>query len=128
MMWRAAIGGGLLAWLGIAVREVVDGLRAQLVHYAAFAWLLPSLTLLFGLGLVASRSRPLRLWGLTVGPIGRAIVPAQLFIVPAIANAITLKYFTEESIRLLDRRSVAYLIALNYEFGFYSRRSINAID
>jgi hypothetical protein len=64
---------------------------------------------------------------MTVGAIGAAIVPAQLFIVPAVANAITLKHFTEESMRLIDRHSVAYLIGLNYEVAFYSRRQIDAI-
>jgi 4-amino-4-deoxy-L-arabinose transferase-like glycosyltransferase len=124
---RPAIAVDLLASIGITVRQLVDGLRVQLVHYTASAWLLPGLTLLFGVGLVASRSRPLRLWGMTVGAIGAAIVPAQLFIVPAVANAITLKHFTEESMRLIDRHSVAYLIGLNYEVAFYSRRQIDAI-
>jgi 4-amino-4-deoxy-L-arabinose transferase-like glycosyltransferase len=122
-----SIAAKLMALVGVRVASFVVGLRAELVHHGALAASLPSLTLLFGLGLIACRSKPLQLFGMMVGGIGTAIVAAQLFIVPAIAYAITLKNFAEESIRLIDHHSVDYLIGLNYEFSFYSRRRIDSI-
>ena len=124
---RPATAVKLLAAVGITVTQLVDDLRAEFVNHPAPACLLPILTLLLGLGLVAARSKPLRLWAMTVGAMSTTIVTAQLFVVPAIANAITLKHFTEKSMRLVDHHPVAYLIGLNYEVAFYSRRQIAVV-
>jgi hypothetical protein len=117
----------VLPSVGIGVRELADSMRAQFIHYATLAWLIPIVCLLFGLGLVVSRFRPLRLWGMVVGAMNTVIVAAHLFFVPAIANSITLKQFTEESVRVVGQHSIAYLIGINYEFSFYSRRQVEVI-
>jgi hypothetical protein len=124
---RPALVGRLLVAARIAVPGLADGLRAQFAHYSGAVWLFPTLTLLCALGLIAARSRPSALCALTVGAIGSAIVWAQLFFVPVITNAITLKHFTEKAMQLVDGHSIAYLIGLNYEFAFYSQRRVDVI-
>ncbi len=123
---RPALVGRLLVSAGIVVPGLADGLRAQFAHSGA-VWLLPALTLLFGLGLFGWRSRPSTLCGLSVGAIGAVIVWAQLFFVPVVTNAITLKQFARQAMQLVDDHSIAYLIGLNYEFAFYSQRRIAVI-
>jgi len=45
-------------------------------------------------------------------------------IVPAIANALSLKRFTFEAMRVVDDNSVASLGSINYDVSFYGRRNI----
>ena len=51
-------------------------------------------------------------------------VAVNVVVVPAIANTLSLKDFTDHVMKVVDDNSVGYLGALNYDVAFYSRRTI----
>jgi len=81
---------------------------------------------LAAIGIFLLRSRPsLEATVLaTAAGVACLTLAANVFVVPAIADALTLKSFTRDAIATIDGHSVAYLGALNYDFAFYSGRII----
>jgi len=53
---------------------------------------------------------------------------ANIFVVPALANALTLKAFTREAMEIVGTRSVGYLGALNYDVAYYSERNLPVVS
>ena len=53
---------------------------------------------------------------------------ANLFVVPALANALTLKPFTYEAMNMIGTHSVGYMGALNYDVAYYSRRNMPIVS
>jgi len=49
---------------------------------------------------------------------------ANLFVAAAIADALSLKQFTHDAMAIIDGHSVAYQGTLNYDFAFYSGKTI----
>jgi 4-amino-4-deoxy-L-arabinose transferase-like glycosyltransferase len=84
----------------------------------------PILALAIGVWLALSRARIERLvlaMGVTMNLIALA---ANVVVVPAIANTLSLKNFTIEAMKEVGGDSCAYLDALNYDVAFYSGRSM----
>ena len=61
----------------------------------------------------------------TIAIFGYAI---NIVVVPAIANTLSLKDFTDRAMKVVDDSSVGYLNALNYDVAFYSRRTIPIVS
>jgi 4-amino-4-deoxy-L-arabinose transferase-like glycosyltransferase len=55
-------------------------------------------------------------------------VAVNVVVVPAIANTLALKDFTEQAMKVVDDSPVGYLGALNYDVAFYSRRTIPIVS
>ncbi len=55
-------------------------------------------------------------------------VAVNVVVVPAIANTLSLKDFTDHAMKVVDDSSVGYLDALNYDVAFYSRRTIPIVS
>jgi 4-amino-4-deoxy-L-arabinose transferase-like glycosyltransferase len=55
-------------------------------------------------------------------------VAVNVVVVPAIANTLSLKDFTEDAMKVVDDSPVGYLGALNYDVAFYSRRTIPIVS
>ena len=55
-------------------------------------------------------------------------VAVNVVVVPAIANTLSLKDFTDHAMKVVDDSSVGYLNALNYDVAFYSRRTIPIVS
>jgi 4-amino-4-deoxy-L-arabinose transferase-like glycosyltransferase len=53
---------------------------------------------------------------------------ANLFVVPALANALTLEPFTREAMNIVGTRSVGYMGALNYDVAYYSERNLPVVS
>jgi 4-amino-4-deoxy-L-arabinose transferase-like glycosyltransferase len=53
---------------------------------------------------------------------------ANLFVVPALANALTLEPFTQEAMNIVGTRSVGYMGALNYDVAYYSERNLPVVS
>jgi 4-amino-4-deoxy-L-arabinose transferase-like glycosyltransferase len=53
---------------------------------------------------------------------------ANLFVVPALANALTLEPFTHEAMNIVGTRSVGYMGALNYDVAYYSERNLPVVS
>lgn len=55
-------------------------------------------------------------------------VTANVVVVPAIANTLSLRDFTDHAMKIVDRNRVGYLSAMNYDVAFYSRRTIPIVS
>jgi 4-amino-4-deoxy-L-arabinose transferase-like glycosyltransferase len=100
----------------------------NLVHAVSEHWLLAALLPMGceGLGLYLAR-RPAslqRVMAVTAGGMVCVTLIANLIVVPAIADTLTLKTFTAEVMRDVGSARLGYLGALNYDFAFYSGRNI----
>jgi 4-amino-4-deoxy-L-arabinose transferase-like glycosyltransferase len=62
------------------------------------------------------------------GGIACLALTANWFVVPAIANALTLKPFAREAMEIVGNRSVGYMGALNYDVAYYSGRDIPVVS
>jgi hypothetical protein len=55
-------------------------------------------------------------------------VAVNVIVVPAIANTLSLRDFTNRAMKVVDDSPVGYLNALNYDVAFYSRRTIPIVS
>jgi 4-amino-4-deoxy-L-arabinose transferase-like glycosyltransferase len=55
-------------------------------------------------------------------------VAVNVVVVPAIANTLSLKNFTDDAMKIVDGNRAGYLGALNYDVAFYSRRIIPIVS
>ena len=53
---------------------------------------------------------------------------ANVFVVPALANALTLEPFAHEAMNIVGTRSVGYMGALNYDVAYYSERNLPVVS
>ncbi len=82
------------------------------------------------LGIYLLHARPMvaRMVVGTAAGMATLTLAANLFVVPAIANTLSLKGFTLHAMELIDGGTVGYLGALNYDIAFYSRRNIPIVS
>ena len=131
-----------LAMLVASPHEFADVLQAASIRAAAFPRVLDStvsehwmLALAMPLAVVVLGVRLLvtpPLVERTVLAIAAAMVfvtvAVNVVVVPAIANTLSLKDFTDHVMKVVDDNSVGYLGALNYDVAFYSRRTIPIVS
>ncbi len=130
------------AMLAISPHQVADLLNAGNIRAPAFApglastvaahWILTlamSLALVaLGVRLIVSRPRLERIvFAIAAAMVFIALV-VNVVVVPAIANTLSLKDFTNRAISFVDKNSIGYLNALNYDVAFYSRRTIPIVS
>jgi 4-amino-4-deoxy-L-arabinose transferase-like glycosyltransferase len=53
---------------------------------------------------------------------------ANLFVVPALANTLTLEPFTHEAMNIIGTHSVGYMGALNYDVAYYCERNLPVVS
>lgn len=119
--------GRVLALTGIKAANFVPTLKELAAGRPLLALILPALTA--GLGFLLLRRRPPLEEAIVaiVAAFCSAVVAANLFVVPAIAQTISLKDFTRDAMRLVGAAKVGYLGALNYDVAYYSRATIPII-
>ena len=131
-----------LAMLVASPGEVANLLQAASIRAPAFTrilistvgehWMLalalPLLVVVLGVRLIVTRPLVER----TVLAIAAAMVfvtvAVNVVVVPAIANTLSLKDFTDRAMKVVDNSPVGYLNALNYDIAFYSRRTIPIVS
>jgi len=131
-----------LAMLVASPGEVANLLQAASIRAPAFTrilistvgehWMLalalPLLVVVLGVRLIVTRPLVER----TVLAIAAAMVfvtvAVNVVVVPAIANTLSLKDFTDRAMKVVDNSPVGYLNALNYDVAFYSRRTIPIVS
>ena len=151
--WIARLSGFAMLLLGSAALvalamlvawplEFADLLQAASIRAPAFPriliatvgehWILalamPLAVVVLGVRLIVTRPLLER----TVLAIAAAMVfitvAVNVVVVPAIANTLSLKDFTEQAMKVVDDSPVGYLGALNYDVAFYSRRTIPIVS
>lgn len=118
----------LLVPLNIRAPQFVHVLSTTVSERALMAAVLPLATIAVGMALIGSRARVERiLIGVAAGMIFIAMA-VNLVVVPAIANTLSLRDFTDHAMKTVDGNPVGYLGALNYDVAFYSRRKIPIVS
>jgi hypothetical protein len=88
------------------------------------ALVMPLAVIILGVRLLVTRPLAERM----VFAIATAMVfitlAVNIVVVPAIANTLSLKAFTDHAMKMVEDHPVGYLGALNYDVAFYSRRTI----
>ena len=137
-----ATAAGLLGLMALKLRPSMLGYWLALGGIRA-ANFLPALTnrvhtgvaliiiaAIAGLGVYLLRSRP-RIEEMVLAAVAGVAcltLAANLFIVPAIADTLTLKQFARDAVSIIDGHTVAYLGSLNYDFAFYSGKTIPIVS
>jgi hypothetical protein len=82
------------------------------------------------IGVLAVRSRQSaeRLCMVLTGAMACLALAANLFVVPALADALTLEPFTHEAMNIVGTHTVGYMGALNYDVAFYSERNLPVVS
>jgi 4-amino-4-deoxy-L-arabinose transferase-like glycosyltransferase len=116
--------GRILSPLGITTPSFIAALEAAVAAHSFFAIVLPGLVAAHGSYLLRSRHSAQKLIATTASAVCVFTIIVNLYISPAIANALTLRGFTSEVFRMVGPAEVAYLGVLNYDVAFYSRRNL----
>ncbi|HVB80948.1 MAG TPA: glycosyltransferase family 39 protein [Candidatus Binataceae bacterium] len=85
---------------------------------------------MIAIGVLAIRGRQSaeRLCAAVTGGTICLALAANLFVVPALANALTLEPFTHEAMNIVGTHSVGYMGALNYDVAYYSERNLPVVS
>jgi 4-amino-4-deoxy-L-arabinose transferase-like glycosyltransferase len=112
-------------WLGVCGIRA-PGFMPALIARTHTALAILILAVAASVGLYLLRLRPQLEEIVIAATAGSACLTlvASLFVVPAIADTLSLKHFSRDAMRIVDGSTVAYLGALNYDVAFYSARTI----
>ncbi len=110
--------------LGVRVPELSVRLAQALNAHPAIAIALTAVVCASGAYLILARVDVDQLFTAVLAAISCSILAAHLFIVPAIARTLTLKYFTRDSMKIAGARTVAHFGSTNFDVAFYSVREI----
>jgi len=114
---------GLLARVGIVAPRFVPMLDSAVGEYALLSVVLPIVAMAAGLFLLRTRPAIERVVMGVAGGMLAMVLVGNLIVVPAIANTLSLKDFTQHAMSVIGDSRAAYLGGLNYDFAFYSRQS-----
>jgi hypothetical protein len=128
--------------LATSPHQVADLLQAGNIRAPAFAptlastvgahWMLalaiPLAVVVLGVRLIVSRPRVERIVFAIAAATVLIAVMVNVIVVPAVANTLSLKDFTDRAMRVAGDNSIGYLNALNYDVAFYSRRTIPIVS
>jgi len=126
-MWPSALIS-LLSSVGVIGADLTGLLRATTSAHLALSLALPAATMALGAYLLRSIATPHKLvLGISTGVILLALT-ANTIVVPAIATTLALKNFTADVLKAVDDQPIGYLLDLDYDVAFYSRRTIPIVS
>jgi 4-amino-4-deoxy-L-arabinose transferase-like glycosyltransferase len=85
---------------------------------------MPLAVVVLGVGLLVRRALVERTVLAVAAAMVFVTVAVNVVVVPAVANTLSLKDYTDHAMKIVDSSPVGYLDALNYDVAFYSRRTI----
>jgi len=137
-------GAGLIALAMLVGRpqEFADLLQAAGIRAPAFPrvltsvvaedWALdlamPLAVVALGVFMIFTRPRIERMVLAIAAAMVFTTVAANVVVVPAIANTLSLRDFTDHAMKIVGDSPVGYLGVLNYDVAFYSRRTIPIVS
>ncbi len=119
---------GVLAALNVRA----PAFQRVLIHTVEEQWFvataMPLAIIAVGFFLIRTRPRIERMVVAVAAAMVFITVAANVVVVPAIANTLSLKDFADHAMKVVDGNRVGYLNALNYDVAFYSRRTIPIVS
>jgi hypothetical protein len=119
-----AVLASMIGPLGVRVPELSVQLSHAINAHLAIAIMLPVVGFASCAYLIFARLDIDKLFTAVVIAVSCAILATHLFIVPAIARTLTLKYFTQDSMKIVGDHTVVNLGSMNFDVTFYSGRNI----
>jgi Dolichyl-phosphate-mannose-protein mannosyltransferase len=124
MLWAWPSGvAAILELLRVSYRGFTDTLRAAASSELALSVFIPVATLALGAYLLRSAKGAHKMAVGVAAGMGLLAVAANAVVVPAIANSLSLKAFTADAMKTVDDQSLGYLLDMDYDVVFYSRRN-----
>lgn len=120
--------GAILKPFGITDYDFVPQLELAAAAHPFLAMGLGVALIIVGLYAARDEDSIERLCIAMVGAVACLASIANLYVEPALANALTLKPFTQEAMRIVGHHSVGYMGALNYDVAFYSERNMPVVS
>ena len=118
----------LLATMNVRAASFQRIVRRAIEEQWFVAAAMPLAIIGIGLFLIRTQSRIERMVLATAAAMLFITVTANVIVVPAIANTLSLKDFTDRAMKIVDRNRVGYLNAMNYDVAFCSRRTIPIVS
>ncbi len=119
---------GLLQAAGIRAAAFLRILSSIVADNWGLALAMPLAVAALGVFMIFTRPRIERMVLAIAAAMVFTTVAVNVVVVPAIANTLSLKDFTDHAMKIVDSRPVGYLGALNYDVAFYSRRTIPIVS
>lgn len=118
---------GLLARAGLDAPALAGELESALSGVRPLGALASVVLVAAGFWMLCGRTLSARLFAGLLAATSVVILVSHFVIVPALANTLTLRGFTAESMRLVGGETVADVGSVNYAIAFYSRRVIPTV-
>ncbi len=125
---RPAVFAELLQAAAIRAPAFPRALASAIARNAFLALILPIAVIAVGVWLLVTETLLERMVLAIAAAMVFITVAVNVVVVPAIANTLSLKDFTDHAMKVVDGRPVGYLNALNYDVAFYSRRTIPIVS
>jgi len=125
-LWPSALTSALNAF-SITEIDFTQALRTAVSAHLAMSIAIPVATMALGVYLLRSAKAAHRMTLGIAAAMGLLAIAANAIIVPAIANTLSLKHFTADVLTAVDDHSLGYLLDLDYDVAFYSRRTFPII-
>ena len=119
---------GLLQAAGIRAPAFPRNLSSIVADNWGLSIAIPLAVATLGVFMIFTRPRIERMVLAIAAAMVFTTVAVNVVVVPAIANTLSLKDFTDHAMKIVDARPVGYLGALNYDVAFYSRRTIPIVS
>jgi 4-amino-4-deoxy-L-arabinose transferase-like glycosyltransferase len=119
---------GLLQAAGIRAPAFPRILTSTVAENWVLDLALPLAVAALGVFLIFTRPRIERIVLAIAAAMVFTVVAVNVVVVPAIANTLSLRDFTDHAMKIVDDSPVGYLGALNYDVAFYSRRTIPIVS
>ncbi len=85
------------------------------------------ITMIAGIALLRGRASIERLVAAIAAGFAAASIATNLVVLPALGNALGLKQFANDAMKIVDNAPAAYLQGLNYGFAYYSGRNFPVV-
>ncbi len=118
----------LLLAANIGASAFPQVLTATVGEHWMLALAMPLAVVVLGVRLLVTRPLVERMVLAIAAAMVFITVAVNVVVVPAIANTLSLRDFTNHAMKIVADRPVGYLGALNYDVAFYSRRTIPIVS
>lgn len=112
------------ARMGLHSETLLPLLRSALASHFAVAIVIVVALSALGWWLTCKALAPWKLIAGGAAAITLSVIAANLFVVPALAESLSLKQFTAQAMATIGNAPVAYIGGINYDVAFYSGRTI----
>jgi hypothetical protein len=122
-LWRSAIAA-LFRTCGIDELDFTQALRASAASRMYLSIAIPLAAIATGIFLLRSLRAAHKMTLAIAGGIGLLALAANVVVVPAIASTLALKTFTADALKVVQDHPLGYLLDMDYDVAFYSRRVV----